>query len=202
MLDQYRMPAAGATAEIKVRGSRFIAEARPVAEASAAEAAIAEVRRAAHDATHHCSAYRVGVDGAVARVNDDGEPGGTAGAPILRRIDALGLTQTLVVVVRYYGGTKLGTGGLARAYGEAAGAALEKVPVRTCVIRLSMQVRFRYEDTAPAMRTLSRFDVKVKEETYTAETRLVVGVRRSQAEAFRAAFVEALGGRGEVTVGA
>ena len=103
--------------ETKVKGSRFIAEATDVRDEEMTMAFVADVRGREPGATHHCWAYRLGTGGDAFRYNDDGEPSGTAGPPILRQIDALGLTNTLVVVTRYYGGTKLGTGGLLRAYG-------------------------------------------------------------------------------------
>ena len=132
------------------------------------------------------------------RFNDDGEPSGTAGAPILRQIDARELTHTLVVVTRYYGGTKLGTGGLIRAYGEAAALALDAAPVEQHTRRTRLRLRFAYADTSPAMHTLSRFDTEIVETHYSDETEIVVGVRRSEVEAFRTAFTEALAGRGTV----
>ena len=198
--DVYRSLARPATAELKIKGSRFLAEAVPVASEDEAAAAIAEVRRREHAATHHCTAYRLGPDGATFRAHDDGEPSGTAGAPILRQIDALGLTNTLVVVTRYYGGTKLGTGGLARAYGEAAAEALAAAPIATHVRRAHVRLRFAYADTSPAMHTLGRFGAEVVETRYGEATELVVAVRRSEAEAFAAAFVEALAGRGEAEI--
>ncbi len=200
MDDTYRTIAARAQAEIKVKGSRFIAEAFPVASAEAAEARIAEVRKREYNATHHCTAYRVGADGHVFRFNDDGEPSGTAGAPILRQIDSRALTNTLVVVTRYYGGTKLGTGGLVRAYGEAASEVLDRCAVVTRILRTDVRLRFGYDDTSPAMHTIQQFDAEIRATHYTEETEIVVGVRKSETAAFVAAFVDALSGRGAAEV--
>ena len=125
MSDTYLTIGGYARAEIKIKGSRFIAEAMPVARVEAAEKEIAAVCKREFNATHHCTAYRIGPNGDVFRYNDDGEPSGTAGIPILRQIDGRSLTDTLVVVTRYFGGTKLGTGGLIRAYGDAARQVLE-----------------------------------------------------------------------------
>ena len=124
MEDTYLTLREGAEAQIKVKGSRFLAEAVPVADEAVAEAALATIRKREYNATHHCTAYRIGPAADLFRFNDDGEPSGTAGQPILRQIEGRELTNTLVVVTRYYGGTKLGTGGLIRAYGEAASLAL------------------------------------------------------------------------------
>src|SRR5690606_11612852 len=123
--DTYRVVAGTARAELREKGSRFIAEVFPVETEEEAAAAIEAVRRREHAATHHCTAYRLGPEGELFRASDDGEPSGTAGLPILRQIEARGLTNTLVVVTRYFGGTKLGRGGLIRAYGEAAARALD-----------------------------------------------------------------------------
>lgn len=198
--DTYRSLEGRTRAETKVKGSRFIAVAVPVQEEGEAEAEIARIRKRGYDATHHCTAYRVGPDGATTRFNDDGEPSGTAGPPILRQIDGRGLTNTLVVVTRYYGGTKLGTGGLIRAYGEAAAEALDAGDVEVHVLRKPVRVRFDYNDTSPAMHTLGQFDTEILETSYGEDTVLVVAVRRSQVEAFMAAFVDAVGGRGEARV--
>lgn len=185
-----------AHAEIKVKGSRFIAVAMPVRTSAEAEAAIGRIRKAGYGATHHCSAYRIGPDGAEFRYNDDGEPRGTAGQPILRQIDGQGLTDTLIVVTRYFGGTRLGTGGLIRAYGDAAAAALQEGAAEEHVLRTPVRVRFDYADTSPAMHTVGQFDVEVRGATYGEGTVLDLAVRRSQADDFVAAFIDALGGRG------
>ena len=106
----------------RIKKSRFLGAARPVDSAEDAQAFIAQIRREESDARHHCFAWRL--LGGDARAWDDGEPGGTAGQPILTRIDGLGLRGVVVVVTRYFGGTKLGKGGLIRAYGAAAAATL------------------------------------------------------------------------------
>lgn len=198
MTDTYRSIRAPATTEIKVKGSRFLAEAVPVVDAEAAEAALAAFRKRDYNATHHCPAYRVGPEGAIFRSSDDGEPSGTAGLPILRQIDARDLTNTLVVVIRYYGGTKLGTGGLIRAYGDVASAVLDACTIDEHVLRTPIRVRFGYADTSPAMHTIGQFDAEIVGTAYAEETEITVAVRRSEADAFVAAFVEALRGRGEV----
>ncbi len=200
MEDTYRILCAPARVEVKVKGSRFIAEAFPVADIAEAEAAIETVRRRAYSATHHCTAYRVGADGAVFRFNDDGEPAGTAGRPILRQIDARELTNTLVVVTRYFGGTKLGTGGLIRAYGEAAALALDAAGHTECIRRKRVDLRFGYPDTSPAMHIIHRFDAEIRGTRYGDDTAIQVAVRRSQVDDFVSAFIEALGGRGTVEV--
>ena len=200
MRDTYRAIAARSDAEIKVKGSRFLAEAVPVDSEAVAEAAIAEIRKREHAATHHCTAYRIGSAAEIFRYNDDGEPSGTAGQPILRQIEGRDVTNTLVVVTRYYGGTKLGTGGLIRAYGTAAAQALDAARMEERVLRVPVRVVFAYGDTSPAMHTIQQFDAEIRDTRYSDETEIGVGVRRSQVEAFVETFVNALSGRGRVEV--
>ena len=194
MIDTYFTLSDYARTEIKVKGSRFIAEAIRVQRVEEADAEIAAIRKRDYNATHHCSAYRIGPT--LFRYHDDGEPSGTAGAPILRQIDARHLTYTLVVVTRYYGGTKLGTGGLLRAYGDAAAQVLDAASVEERILRDRIRLRFSYDDTSPAMHTISQRDAQILETQYTEETEILVGVRRSEVESFIDTFVNALGGRG------
>jgi uncharacterized YigZ family protein len=198
MSDVYRTIADEATATLTVEGSRFLAEVEPVDRRDAAEAGVQAVREREHKASHHCSAYRIGTDGDVFHYDDDGEPSGTAGRPLLRQIDARDLTNTLVVVTRYFGGTELGTGGLARAYGDAADAALERASIVERVVRTPVRLQFEYDDTSPAQSVLRRFDVTLEEESYSEVTEWTVGVRASAVEAFVEAFTNALSARGEV----
>ena len=198
MSDTFRTIAHDADAEIKVDGSRFLAEAMPVDTREAVGSAIEATRSREHTATHHCTAYRLGREGADARSNDDGEPTGTAGPPILRQIEARDLTNTLVIVTRYYGGTKLGTGGLVRAYGDAASRALDRASIVERVVRVPIRVTFAYDDTSAANQVLHRFDVTVTARDYTDITAWTVAVRRSQVDAFLEAFTNALADRGTI----
>lgn len=199
--DTYRAIAERVTVEIaKVKGSRFIGEAVPVGSVEAVEIELEGVRRREHSASHHSYAYRLRPDGSVFRYSDDGEPSGTAGMPILRQIDRLDLTDTLVVVTRYYGGTKLGTGGLIRAYGAAAAAVLEACRIQQHILRVPVGFRFDYADTSPALHTIRQYDTEISATQYDAQTELTVAVRQSEVMALVEAFTQALGGRGSVTL--
>lgn len=200
MVDTFRTLAGHRSAEPpKSKGSRFIGEAFPVTSESAALEAVDAVRAREHAATHVCWAYRLGPEGTRVRAADDGEPSGTAGQPILREIEGHDLTECLVTVTRYYGGTKLGAGGLARAYGEAAALVLDAARVRTIVVRVPVELRFGFGDTSAAMRQLDVFDAEMADQVYTPEgTVLTLNVRQSEAEGLAAAFVEATSGRGTV----
>ena len=124
-------------------------------------------------------------------------PAGSAGLPILREINRRGLSDTLVVVTRYYGGVKLGSGGLARAYGEAAAAALDAARVVERVVRQTVRLRFHFDDTAAAMHVARRFEAEFGAPVYDESgAQLDVLVARSRAEELAAAFVEATAGRG------
>lgn len=200
MADTFRTIAGPARAEPpKTKGSRFIGDAAPVASAEEALAVVEAVRAREHAARHHGWAYRLGLDAPAPRSSDDGEPSGSTGPPILREIEARDLYGVVCVVTRYYGGTKLGVGGLQRAYGEAAGLALEAARPRVVVVRVPVRLAFAFGDTSPAMRLLDVFDAEVADQRYSPEgTELDLLVRRSEADALEAAFVEATAGRGAV----
>ena len=204
MPDTYRTLSASAEAEPpKTKGSRFLGDASPVASEDEAQAFIQSVRQREHAARHWCWAYRLGASGETWRASDDGEPNGTGGRPILREIEALELTDTVVVVTRYYGGTKLGTGGLARAYGEAAALVLDTARgaglIRTVTVRVPITLRYGFDDTSAAMRTAQAFDALVVDQRYSASgAALDLSVRKSQARPLASAFVEATAGRGDV----
>jgi uncharacterized YigZ family protein len=196
--DTYHRVGAYAFREIKVKGSRFIAEVWPVSGESDALEQVEGVRKREYNATHHCWAYRLGPAGDTFRYQDDGEPSGTAGRPVYRQIEGRGLTNTLAVVTRYFGGTKLGTGGLIRAYGDAASAVLEAGGSAEEILCDRFLLRFSYIDTSPAMHTIESFGGAIERSGYSDETELLVAVRRSLGPAFEAGFVENLGGRGSV----
>ena len=198
--DSFRSIRGPASAEIKVKGSRFIAEAYPATAEQEAEGVIARGRKREHSATHHCSAYQIGAEDRIFRYNDDGEPSGTAGQPILRQIQTRELTNVLVIVTRYYGGTKLGTGGLARAYGDAASAALDAAKLVTHVISDRVNVSFSYSDTSAAEQVVEKFAAEIVEANYTEKTEMLLAVPRSRVQAFVQAFTDALRGRGRCEV--
>jgi putative IMPACT (imprinted ancient) family translation regulator len=143
-----------AEAELRVKGSTFLAHAAPADDEDSARAVLALREKTLWDATHHCSAWSLR-DG-IRRANDHGEPSGSAGAPILAALDGAGLTDAVVVVTRWYGGTKLGVGGLVRAYGDAAAAALEAAPRRAGIPAVRVHLAYGYGHTAGVMRALER----------------------------------------------
>jgi uncharacterized YigZ family protein len=183
MRDTYRTLSAEQRREIdKVKGSRFIATAAPAANETEVEACLARVRRAFADATHHCWAWRLGPDGTRFRSSDAGEPGGSAGRPILRQIEAHGLTDVVVVVARYFGGTKLGVGGLVRAYTAAASAALSTAQARDVEITTRLVLTHPYDCSGEVRAVLSARNVKPATEEYGETVRLVVDLPLRTAE--------------------
>jgi uncharacterized YigZ family protein len=163
-VDDFLTLAGPGEAETRVKASVFLAYAAPVASEEEARAILAAREKAMWDANHHCSAWRL--RSGVARANDAGEPNGSAGAPILAAIEGAGLVDTLVIVTRWFGGTKLGVGGLVRAYGEAAALALEAAPRRVGTVAARLRVRYPYAHTAAVMRVLERAGAAAVEHGY------------------------------------
>lgn len=179
----------------KIKGSRFWAFASPVANEEEARAFVEELRRVHRTARHHCYAWRLGVEEVRTRSSDDGEPGGTAGRPILQEIEARGLQNVCVVVVRWFGGTKLGTGGLARAYGGAARAALAAAPTLEIRLTRSARLRFAYPDTAAVEAVLRDHGLRPATADYGANVTLALAVPPEDLEALERALTDATGGR-------
>jgi uncharacterized YigZ family protein len=156
----YTIEKAG-SAEFKDRGSKFIAIAQPIATVEEFKQALNEIKKLHPKATHHCFAYRLGLDGNVFRVSDDGEPSGTAGRPILGQIDSKGLTGVLVVVVRYFGGTLLGVPGLINAYKSAASLALQITPLVQKQVEKEFVVQFDYTRIGEVMALAKQYNCRV-----------------------------------------
>jgi uncharacterized YigZ family protein len=150
-----------ATAEFKDRGSKFVGYACPVKTVVECKEKLNEIKKEHPKATHHCFAYRIGLDGNTFRVSDDGEPSGTAGRPILGQIDSKGLTGTLVVVVRYFGGTLLGVPGLINAYKSAASLALQMTPVAQKQVEKEYRVQFDYTSINDIMMLVRQYNCRV-----------------------------------------
>jgi len=144
-------------AEFSDRGSKFIGIAFPVTTTNDFKVALNEVKKMHPKASHHCFAYRLGMDGSAYRVADAGEPSGTAGRPILGQIDSKGLTNVLVVVVRYFGGTLLGVPGLINAYKSAASMALQLTPIVKKPILTKYELQFDYTISNDIMRIVKKY---------------------------------------------
>lgn len=175
-------------------GSRFIAFAVPVETEGQIRDCLQALRREYHDARHICVAWRLGHDGARWRASDDGEPSGSAGRQILGRIDAAGLSDVMVAVVRYFGGVKLGIPGLIEAYRSAAADALSAVPKCEKIAALPFRLHFGYAAMPAVMKLLKDMDLKQMNPSFEADCRLDTAVRLARVEAFEqaAASIEGL----------
>ena len=180
MIDYYNTIEQSSTAEFKDRGSRFIAYTFPIETVADFKEHLALVKKEHPKATHHCFAYRLGIDGNNFRVSDDGEPSGSAGKPILGQIDSKGATNVLIIVVRYFGGTLLGVPGLINAYKTAASLALQVTPVVPRPILINYRLSFDYTQMNEVMRVLKQFDCKVGKPEIQLFCSLDVGIPKNR----------------------
>ena len=181
--------------EFKVKGSSFITDILPVSSKEAIDEALTSIRKEFYDATHHCFAYRLGPTGSNLRAADDGEPSGTAGKPILLVLASSKLTDTLIVVTRYYGGTKLGTGGLARAYAESAQQAVSLARVKQVFLMQEITLTYSFDDMSHVERMLSQYEAVKGDAIYLDSVQQKVQLRKSKVEPFLTQLVDSLHGR-------
>lgn len=181
IVDSYRTLAAPSSGEFKDRGSKFIAFAWPVRDETEALAHLEQLRKEHFKARHHCFAWRFGVQGDRFRANDDGEPSGTAGRPILGQIDSFGLTDVVIVVVRYFGGTLLGASGLIHAYREAAAEALRTAVIEEKIVQDNFQLIFDYALMPDVMNAVKKLELPVLHQDFGENGQLEIGIRQSEA---------------------
>ncbi|KAA0126361.1 YigZ family protein [Chryseobacterium sp. SN22] len=146
---------------LKEKGSKFIGFAFPVNNEEELKAALEKIRSEHPKATHHCYAFRMGLNGENYRANDDGEPSGSAGLPIYNQLLANEITNVLVISVRYYGGTKLGVSGLVKAYKESAKITLEEARIITRELETTVEIEFNFNQQNLIFTLLSKYDAKV-----------------------------------------
>lgn len=182
-IDKYYTIAQPVFSEIKVKGSNFIAGAYPVPNSETALYTLKTIRTKYFDATHNCFAYRIGFDGTDFRASDDGEPSGTAGKPILFMISKYELSDVLVVVTRYFGGTKLGVGGLVRAYSDSAESVLQIVDRKIINRTRKFTVKCDYQDVSLVKKLIESVAVN-HNEVYTDIVEFEVDVPLSKSDGF------------------
>jgi uncharacterized YigZ family protein len=175
------------TSEIKVQGSRFIARMRYVANRNSAQDIYNDIRKKYYNATHNCYAYRI--DDNDFRFSDDGEPSGTAGKPILQVLEGYNLFYCLAVVTRYFGGTKLGTGGLIRAYTDATKSVLEKVKIIEKIHYREFKLIMAYENLRDVQDLISRYHGKIVASEYGEKITLGCQIPFSWYKAFQEAII-------------
>lgn len=180
-------------AEFKDRGSRFIGYAFAIESVNDFKERLAEIKKEHPKATHHCFAYRVGLDGNTFRVADDGEPSGSAGRPILGQIDSKQLVNVLVIVVRYFGGTLLGVPGLINAYKSAAALCLQVTPVVQKPVVVNYRLQFDYTQLNAVMQLLKQTGCIIHRQDIQLFCIINVGILKNRLEEIMSRFKDIIG---------
>jgi uncharacterized YigZ family protein len=186
--DTYKTIKSVSSGLFKDKGSRFVSAALPVSAESEVRQIIEEIRREHHEARHHCYAYVIGSNNEIWRANDDGEPSGTAGRPILGQIRSFGITNTLIVVSRYFGGTLLGVSGLINAYRSAAEAALLNAEIIDHIIQECYEITYPYSAMNDIMRIIKEENIEQAGHSFDLECRITVHFRLSLRERIMTRF--------------
>lgn len=180
--DLYKTIAEAADTSIRERSSKFYAFAWPVSSEDEVKGHLDGLRKKYYDATHHCYAWRMGAAGEASRANDDGEPSGTAGKPILGQILSAGLTDILIVVVRYFGGTKLGVPGLIAAYKDSAKEVIEACRIIEKTVDVGFKVRVPYEAINGVMKAIKEMEPKILSQNFDNVCEIRLSIRASKAD--------------------
>jgi uncharacterized YigZ family protein len=192
----YLIPAQTWQVELEVKRSKFLTFVGEAADRTQAEQFIRHLREQHPQANHVCWAYIAGHPNTTLRsMSDDGEPSGTAGMPMLKVLEHSGLGDIVVAVVRYFGGTKLGTGGLQRAYSDAVALGLAELPTKTKVSRTLMTLKYDYDVDGAVSRLLGRYDVEVMEVDYSEQVVSHIAVADSQQLEFQQTLVNITSGK-------
>jgi uncharacterized YigZ family protein len=180
--DTYKTIISSSQGIYKEKGSRFLAFAFPVSDSEEIKPIIDKIRKEHHEARHHCYAYMIGHDRTIWRVNDDGEPSGTAGRPILGQINSFGLTNIVIVVSRYFGGTLLGVSGLINAYRTAAAAAIQNAKLTEKTLQEYYEITYPYSVMNDVMRILKEENVGQSEQLFDTDCRIILNFRVANKE--------------------
>ena len=195
--DSFKSIAAESRGLFKDNGSRFIAHAYPVETEEEVKEIVAALKKEYYDARHHVYAYRLGYQGDKFRANDDGEPSGSSGRPVLGQIDSNGLSDILVVVVRYFGGIKLGIPGLIRAYKTATADAIANAEIIEKIASKMYRVHFGYMSMNNVMKVFKDMGLEQKNQSFNMECSLDTSVRLSLVETFLQRMADVEGSRVE-----
>lgn len=181
MNDNYLTIEGLTVSEYRDKGSKFIAYAKPVFSLEDISAFLDEVKSEHPKATHHCYAYRLGTDKELNyRSNDDGEPSGTAGKPILGQIDSKGLSNVMVIVVRYFGGTKLGVSGLIGAYKTSARMVLTESLIVEKEVEITFEIQFAYLNMNEVMSLVKRYPLKILYQSFDNQCQIKIRMAKGQ----------------------
>jgi uncharacterized YigZ family protein len=182
--------------KLKIKGSVFKAFALSVSSEKEAREWIEKISKETFDATHHCFAYKIKIDqGEIVKYSDAGEPRGTAGSPILSAIESEKLSNVLVVVTRYFGGTKLGTGGLSRAYRLSAQAVLRDCKKVRKFVTAKLSFQFHISQIGRVNQSLSRFDCRILEKSFEEDVTMKAEIRKGKLEKLKKGLLEATNGQ-------
>lgn len=195
MLKEYKTILEPGTDEIVEKKSRFIGYVKHTETEEEAVSFVNEIRKKHFDARHNCYAYSVDGQQQTIRFSDDGEPGGTAGKPILEVIEGRGLCDVCIVVTRYFGGTLLGTGGLVRAYTDAARACIEATDMVTKCLVVPMRLTTNYTDLGKIQYMLNNQNIPVVDSTYGEDVMFQIEVLVDEVEQIKKQLIEATAGR-------
>lgn len=187
-MDTYLTISSPSEALYKDKGSKFYAFAYPVQTIEQIKEILAEKRKEYYDARHVCYAYMLGYERDVFRANDDGEPSGTAGRPILGQINSSNLTDILIIVVRYFGGTLLGTSGLIQAYKTSAAEAIAAATIEERIVEKTFVSKFGYQDLNAVMRIMKDFDLAIVNQIQEMDCTLYFRIRLGDIERVRDRF--------------
>ena len=192
----YPVPAQTIRIETRVLNSRFIATIGPAHSVEEARAFIASIRREMPDATHHVHGFKIGYGSSVIEgMSDDGEPSGTAGPPVLAVLRGADLGDVVIVVTRYFGGTKLGTGGLVRAYGDAARAALDQLPIARRIPKCAIGLEIGYSLYEQVQRLLAQYEATIDDQNFGPAVTLYATIPADNLDALTAELQELTAGR-------
>ena len=183
--DNYKSVSGPSSGVYRELGSKFISLAFPVTSEEEAKEIIKSIKKEYFDARHHCYAYRIGAEGKIWRTNDDGEPSSSAGRPILGQILSNELSDILILVVRYFGGTKLGIPGLIRSYKSAAADAIGNSVIIIKTATEDLSISFDYEKTEPVMKLVKSSGLQIKKELFDLRCSLTLQVKVSEMETVR-----------------
>ena len=193
MSDTYKTIISEAEGLYKEKGSKFLSFAMPVSTAEQAKEIVKEYRKKYYDARHVCYAYMIGAERTDFRANDDGEPSGTAGRTILGQINSRELTNVLVIVIRYFGGILLGTGGLVVAYKEATADALNQTEIIEKTVDIRISISFDYVLMNDVMRVIKDVNAQITAQTYVNQCMMQLSIRKQDAELLSSKLKKILG---------
>ena len=188
MIDTYKTIEKVSEGYFKDKGSKFLAFLYPVKTEDEIRQILVQIKKDHHSARHHCYAWRLGTENITFRANDDGEPSSTAGKPILGQLQSFGVTQALLVVVRYFGGTLLGVSGLISAYRNAAADALNNAQIVERIVENEYFLDFTYKELNDVMQILKQENLSIHQTWFEEDCRLLFSVRKSEVEKIEQIF--------------